>query len=146
MQSRIKFLFYIYSAFPDARYAEYRPPLRGDASSAAALNVFSLQIRMVCFFARVIPEVDVEAVVAQIIADVRKGKDRAVIEYCRRFDRVDLRSLEVTKEEIEEAKTQVTPDGMTVYKKSYGGQATVLSARSVLQRVRTSCYSRPATM
>ena len=41
-------------------------------------------------FARVVPEVDVEAVVAQIIADVRKGKDRAVIEYCRRFDRMRL--------------------------------------------------------
>ena len=28
-------------------------------------------------FARVVPEVDVEAVVSQIIGDVRKGKDRA---------------------------------------------------------------------
>ena len=50
-------------------------------------------------FARVVPEIDVEAVVSQIITDVRKGKDRAVIEYTRRFDRVDLRSLEVTREE-----------------------------------------------
>jgi histidinol dehydrogenase len=55
-------------------------------------------------FARVSPEMDVEAIVSQIIADVRKGKDQAVIEYCRRFDRVDLRSLEVSREEIEEAK------------------------------------------
>ena len=69
-------------------------------------------------FARVVPEVDVEAVVAQIIADVRKGKDRAVIEYCRRFDRVDLRSLEVTRAEIEEAKHQVTPEFLRILKKA----------------------------
>ena len=54
-------------------------------------------------------EMDVEAIVSQIIRDVRKGKDKAVIEYCRRFDRVDLRSLEVTIEEIAEAKAQVSP-------------------------------------
>ena len=30
-------------------------------------------------FARVVPEMDVEAIVSQIIADVRKGKDKAVI-------------------------------------------------------------------
>ena len=48
-------------------------------------------------FARVVPEMDVEAIVGQIIRDVRKGKDQAVLEYCRRFDRVDLKSLEVTK-------------------------------------------------
>ena len=69
-------------------------------------------------FARVVPEVDVEAVVAQIIADVRKGKDRAVIEYCRRFDRVDLRTLEVTRAEIEEAKHQVTPEFLRILKKA----------------------------
>ena len=33
-------------------------------------------------FARVSPEVDVEAIVSQIIADVRKRKDAAVLEYC----------------------------------------------------------------
>ena len=69
-------------------------------------------------FARVSPEMDVEAIVAQIIRDVRKGKDQAVIEYCRRFDRVDLRSLEVTKEEIEEAKTQVSAAFLEILEKA----------------------------
>ena len=69
-------------------------------------------------FARVVPEMDVEAIVSQIIADVRKGKDKAVIEYCRRFDRVDLRNLEVTKEEIAEAKSQVTPEFLEILRKA----------------------------
>ena len=69
-------------------------------------------------FARVSPEVDVEAIVSQIIRDVRKGKDQVVIEYCRRFDRVDLRSLEVTKEEIAEAKKQVTPEFLEILQKA----------------------------
>ena len=69
-------------------------------------------------FARVTPEVDVEAIVSQIIRDVRKGKDQAVIEYCRRFDRVDLRCLEVTKEEIAEAKKVVAPEFLTILEKA----------------------------
>ena len=69
-------------------------------------------------FARVTPEVDVEAIVSQIIRDVRKGKDQAVIEYCRRFDRVDLRCLEVTREEIETAKNQVTPEFLAILEKA----------------------------
>ena len=69
-------------------------------------------------FARVAPEVDVEAVVSQIIADVRKGKDRAVLEYTRRFDRVDLRTLEVTREEIDRAKQQVSPEFLEILEKA----------------------------
>ena len=76
------------------------------------------QVDRAKIFARVSPEVNVEAIVSQIIADVRKGKDQAVIEYCRRFDRVDLRSLEVTKEEIAEAKTQVTPEFLEILQKA----------------------------
>ena len=69
-------------------------------------------------FARVVPEVDVEAVVSQIIGDVRKGKDRAVIEYTRRFDRVDLRSLEVSREEIDRAKEKVSPEFLEFLEKA----------------------------
>ena len=65
-------------------------------------------------FSRVVPEVDVEAVVSEIIADVRKNKDRAVLAYCSRFDRVDLDRLEVTKVEIAEAKNQVTPEFLEI--------------------------------
>ena len=42
-------------------------------------------------FSRVVPEVDVEAIVSQIIQDVRKNKDQAVLAYCRRFDPYTLR-------------------------------------------------------
>ena len=69
-------------------------------------------------FARVVPEVDVEAVVSQVIQDVREGKDRAVLEYCRRFDKVELSSLEVTQEEIAEAKAQVTPEFLEILQKA----------------------------
>ena len=69
-------------------------------------------------FARVSPEMDVEAIVSQIIRDVRKGKDQAVIEYSRRFDRVDLRSLEVSRAEIEDAKSQVTPEFLGILERA----------------------------
>ena len=45
----------------------------------------------------------VEATVADIIANVIKNKDKAVLEYTERFDKASLSSLEVTKEEIDEA-------------------------------------------
>ena len=69
-------------------------------------------------FARVAPEVDVEAVVSQIIADVRKGKDAALREYTRRFDRVDLTALEVSREEIEAAKNRVAPEFLEILKRA----------------------------
>ncbi|MBQ6753210.1 MAG: histidinol dehydrogenase [Clostridia bacterium] len=46
---------------------------------------------------------DVSAPVSEIIADVRKRGDTAVLEYCRKFDGVDLKAFEVTAEEIDEA-------------------------------------------
>ena len=69
-------------------------------------------------FARVVPEMDVEAIVSQIIRDVGKGKDQAGIEYCRRFDSVDLRSLEVSKEEMQEAKEQVSKEFLEILQKA----------------------------
>ena len=69
-------------------------------------------------FARVAPEVDVEAVVSQIIADVKKDRDAAVYECCRKFDRVSLTSLEVTREEIQNAKNQVAPEFLEILQKA----------------------------
>ena len=68
-------------------------------------------------FAREEEKTTVADVVAEIIADVRKQKDAAVLEYCRRFDRVELNALEVTKEEIAEAKSQVTPEFLRILQK-----------------------------
>ena len=54
-------------------------------------------------FARVVPEVDVRGIVADIIADVRNRGDEALFEYCQKFDHVKLDSLEVTPDEIDDA-------------------------------------------
>jgi len=60
-------------------------------------------------FSRFEPAVDVEAVVADIIADVRKNGDTALLKYTEKFDRAKLTSLLVTEEEIEEAFAAVEP-------------------------------------
>ncbi len=54
-------------------------------------------------FARTQSEVDVSSIVSDIIADVRKRGDEALFEYCKKFDKAELESLEVSAEEIEEA-------------------------------------------
>ena len=54
-------------------------------------------------FARVTPAVNVEQIVAEIIADVRANGDRAVLDYNLRFDKAQLDTLAVSQEEIEEA-------------------------------------------
>ena len=41
-------------------------------------------------FARVSPTVNVEAIVTDIIADVRKNGDKAVLEYNKKFDKAEL--------------------------------------------------------
>lgn len=45
----------------------------------------------------------VEEIVRDIIANVRANGDKALYEYCERFDKVRLNSLKVTEEEIQEA-------------------------------------------
>ena len=54
-------------------------------------------------FSRTEPTVNVEAVVADIIENVKKDKDKALIAYSEKFDGVKLDSLEVSREEIDEA-------------------------------------------
>ena len=54
-------------------------------------------------FARVAPKVDVAAIVSDIIANVRENGDSAVLEYCEKFDKAKLDSLEVSEAEIDEA-------------------------------------------
>ena len=69
-------------------------------------------------FARVTPEADVAAIVADIIADVRENGDRAVKAYCARFDKAELTSLEVTPEEIQEAISQVEPEFLDILREA----------------------------
>ena len=58
-------------------------------------------------FARVEPVVDVQSIVTDIIANVRQNGDKALYEYCEKFDKAKLTSLQVTSEEITEAVAQV---------------------------------------
>ncbi len=61
-------------------------------------------------FSRVEPKVDVAQIVAQIIKNVRKNGDQALLEYCERFDRVKLETLEVSEEELNAAMDSVDPE------------------------------------
>jgi len=60
-------------------------------------------------FARVTPTANVEAVVSDIIANVRQRGDKAVLEYNLKFDKAELTSLLVSQQEIEEAFAAVEP-------------------------------------
>ena len=61
-------------------------------------------------FARTENTVNVEDIVAGIIADVKLNGDKALFAYCERFDHAKLETLQVTKEEMEEAVAQVSPE------------------------------------
>ena len=54
-------------------------------------------------FARDNIDSGVEGIVADIIENVKSNKDKALFEYCEKFDKVKLDSLEVTEEEIDKA-------------------------------------------
>lgn len=69
-------------------------------------------------FARVTPKVDVAAVVSDIIANVRTGGDKAVVEYCERFDGVKLDALLVSQQELEEAIACVEPEFLTILERA----------------------------
>lgn len=69
-------------------------------------------------FARVTPEADVAAIVADIIADVKENGDTAVKAYCAKFDKAELSSLEVTPEEIQEAISQVEPEFLDILREA----------------------------
>lgn len=69
-------------------------------------------------FARVTPEADVAAIVADIIADVKENGDTAVKAYCAQFDKAELTSLEVTPEEIQEAISQVEPEFLDILREA----------------------------
>lgn len=61
-------------------------------------------------FARSTAAVDVSGIVADIIENVKTDGDSALYEYCEKFDKAKLSSLEVTDAEIEEAFNAVEPE------------------------------------
>ncbi len=60
----------------------------------------------------------VEDIVADIIKDVRENGDSALYKYCKKFDKAVLSSLEVTKEEIDEAMSIVEPQFIEIIKEA----------------------------
>ena len=69
-------------------------------------------------FARVEPKVNVEAVVSEIIANVRAEGDRALLSYCEKFDKCKLTALQVSQEEIDDAFSTVSPEFIEILKKA----------------------------
>ena len=69
-------------------------------------------------FARVEPTVNVADIVTEIITNVRKNGDKALLEYCEKFDRAKLTTLQVTKEEIDEAVASVDPDFLRILQRA----------------------------
>src|SRR4051794_13504216 len=53
---------------------------------------------------------EAEAVVRPILDDVRKRGDRALLEYARRFDRFDGRSVRVSAKQLEDAASRLSPE------------------------------------
>ncbi|MBQ9083608.1 MAG: histidinol dehydrogenase, partial [Clostridia bacterium] len=69
-------------------------------------------------FAREEDKRSVETVVTEIIANVAKNGDAALYEYCRRFDKAELTSLEVSPAEFDEAFAAVEPKFIEILRKA----------------------------
>ena len=69
-------------------------------------------------FARVVPGVNVEGIVTEIIENVKENGDKALLSYCEKFDKAKLSSLQVTEEEINEAVNAVDPAFLEILEKA----------------------------
>lgn len=69
-------------------------------------------------FARAVTAVNVEETVSAILKNVKEQGDQALFQYCRQFDGVNLSSLVVTPEEIQEAVAQADPKFIAVLEKA----------------------------
>lgn len=69
-------------------------------------------------FARAVPAVNVEVIVSEIIANVRERGDAALFEYCKKFDKAELTTLQVSETEIDEALAQTAPELIEIMKKA----------------------------
>ena len=65
-------------------------------------------------FSRMADTVDVSDIVSGIIENVKANGDKALFEYCEKFDKAVLTSLEVSEEEIEEAFNTVEPEFLRI--------------------------------
>ena len=69
-------------------------------------------------FARMVPQINVEQIISQIIDRVRQDGDKALYEYCEKFDGAKLDSLQVSQEELNEAYRTVDPKFIEILKKA----------------------------
>ena len=76
------------------------------------------QVKPEQVFARTENSVNVETIVSDIIANVRKNGDKALFEYCEKFDRAKLDSLQVTQEEILAAVDAVDPKFLEILRRA----------------------------
>ena len=69
-------------------------------------------------FARVVPSMNVEAIVTDIIENVKANGDKALFEYCEKFDKAVLTDLRVSEDEISEAVAAVEPEFLEILEKA----------------------------
>ena len=69
-------------------------------------------------FARAVPEIDVSAVVADILREVRMRGDRALLEYNERFEKAKLNALEVTAEEMDATLAATDPAFLAILERA----------------------------
>ncbi len=69
-------------------------------------------------FARTEPTLDVTDIVTDIIENVKANGDKALLEYCEKFDKAKLDTLEVSEAEIEEAFSLVEPRFIEILKEA----------------------------
>ncbi len=69
-------------------------------------------------FARAVPEIDVSAVVADILRDVRARGDAALLEYSEKFEKAKLDALEVSPEETAAALEAVDPAFLAILERA----------------------------
>jgi len=69
-------------------------------------------------FARDNIAANVSEIVTEIIDNVKKNKDKALLEYSKKFDKADLSSLEVTEEEIDAAFASVDSEFIEIIKEA----------------------------
>ncbi len=69
-------------------------------------------------FSRAESNFNVEEIVADIIYNVRKNGDKALYEYCEKFDKAKLSDLLVTQEEIDNAVSVVEPKFIEILEKA----------------------------
>lgn len=69
-------------------------------------------------FSRAEDNIFVEDIVTDIINNVRKNGDKAIYNYCEKFDKAKLDSLLVTQDEIEDAILNVEPEFLEILEKA----------------------------